>query len=173
MSDEEFAVDETQSPAVVALENAIIEFTGCIDDALPDVCSVGFTLGEGYVPFDPDPEDGCKADDVACSQAWVRAMNVQPKAGSGVGFSGEDCSVTLSLELEVGVLRCIKIPPRGAAPRATDVLVAGMQALTDMNAILCAALGCDVWDSIEIGQWNPNGPLGGQYGGTWTFSVEL
>lgn len=165
---------ENLPPAVLALQNAIITFTGCISDALPDICSVGFTLGEGYVPFDPDPDEDCKGTDVECSQAWVRAMNIQPKGGGAVGFGGADCSMTLTLELEVGVLRCLKIPPRAKAPTATDVLVAGMQALTDAQAILCAALACDAWDdTVQVGAWNPSGPLGGQHGGTWTFLVEI
>lgn len=166
--------DEGLPPAVLALQNALIEFTGCIDDALPDVCSVGFTLGEAYVPFDPDPGDGCKAADVECSQGWVRAINIQPKGGTAESFGGDDCAMTLTLELEVGVLRCIKIPAKGKAPIATDVLVAGLQALTDAQAILCAALACDAWDSApKVGSWNPTGPLGGQHGGTWTFMVEI
>lgn len=165
--------DESLPPAVQRLQDAIVEFTGCIDDALPDICSVGFTLGEAYVPFDPDPEDNCKAHDVQCSQAWIRVTDVQPSPGGIEGFGGDDCSLALRAGLEVGVLRCMEVPKRGKAPEAMDVLVYGMQALTDMNAILCAALGCEVWDSINVGQWQPQGPLGGQYGGLWTFTVEL
>lgn len=165
--------EENLPAAVVALQNALIEFTGCISDALTDVCSVGFTLGEAYVPFDPDPDEKC-AREAECSQAWVRVMNVQPKGASRESFGGEDCAISMSLELEVGILRCIKVPAKGKAPFATDVLIAGMQALTDMQAILCAALACDVWeDTLQIGQWNPQGPLGGQHGGTWTFMAEI
>lgn len=173
MSEMDLGSDEGLPSAVVELQNALIEFTGCIDDALPDICSVGYTLGESYVPFDPDPGTGCKAADVQCSQAWVRTMNIQPKPGGLDGWDGQDCALTLMMDIEVGVLRCLPVKRNGAAPTETDVLVAAMQALTDMRSILCAALNCEVWDAITVGAWNPTGPLGGQHGGTWTFTVEL
>ncbi|MBC7630407.1 hypothetical protein [Aeromicrobium sp.] len=165
--------DETLPPAVLALENAIVEFTGCIRDALPDICSVGFTLGESYVPFDPDPGDSCSATEAQCSQAWIRITDVQPAPGGLEGFSGQNCALSLIAGLEVGVLRCMEVPKKGRAPTETDVLVYGMQSLADMNAILCAALSCEVWEGINVGQWQPQGPLGGQYGGVWAFTVEL
>lgn len=51
-------------------------------------------------------------------------------------------------------------------------MVAAMQSMDDMNRILCAALGCEVWEHIDVGTWVPWGPLGFQYGGMWTFTVE-
>jgi hypothetical protein len=153
------------------LNTALVMFTGCIGESLADICSYGLTIGETYVPFDPDPEDNCPDDEAACSQAWVRVMGVNP---TDVPESFDnDCSVDLRLTLEVGVLRCLDIPEDGEAPTASDVLVAATQAMADMNAIYCAAMGCDVWDSIDSGSWVPTGPLGGQYGGIWTFDVEL
>jgi hypothetical protein len=89
------------------------------------------------------------------------------------GFGGDDCSAVLRIGLEVGVLRCIDVPEGGEAPTASDVLVASLQAMTDMRALYCAAMDCEVWDSIDSGTWAPSGPLGGQYGGVWTFDVEL
>lgn len=154
------------------IADAITEFTACIGNALEDICSFGWTIGEAYVPFDPDPEDECDDDDAVCSQAWVRVSNVQPLPGALEGWDG-DCSLGLSIDLEVGVLRCVDIPERGEAPTATDVLVAAMQSMKDMRAILCAATGCEVWDDFKVGQWTPAGPLGAQYGGVWTFTVEL
>jgi hypothetical protein len=79
----------------------------------------------------------------------------------------------MRLTLEVGVLRCLDIPEEGAAPTAQDVLVAALQAMSDMRAIYCAAMACEVWDSIDSGTWTPSGPLGPEYGGVWTFDVEV
>lgn len=155
------------------LHDALVEFTACIGNALEDICSYGLTIGETYVPFDPDPDDECDADEVQCSQAWVRVIGVNPKPEAVENWAGEDCNLTLMMALEVGVTRCIEVPEHGEAPEASDVLVAAIQAVDDMRAILCAALGCDVWDSIKTGTWTPSGPLGGQYGGVWTFDVEL
>ena len=162
-SDEQPTADER-------LHDALIAVTGCVGTALEDLCSYGLTIGETYVPFDPDPEDNCPEDDAFCSQAWVRVMAVTP-VGQIDGFDGE-CGAILRLDLEVGVLRCFDIMEEGEAPSASDVMVAAMQAMTDMQAIYNAAMACEVWDSITSGQWSPSGPLGGQYGGTWTFQVD-
>lgn len=168
-------VTPTETEPTERLHEALVEFTACIGNALEGVCSYGFTIGEAYVPFDMDPDEDCddSEDDVSCSQAWVRVASVVPQSGGVEGFGGQDCYLTLSLDLEVGVLRCLEIPEDGEAPTTTDVLLAGLQAMDDMNAMLCAALGCEVWDSISVGQWQPVGPLGGQYGGIWTFTVEV
>jgi hypothetical protein len=153
------------------LQDSLIAFTGCVGEAVADICSYGLTIGEAYVPFDPDPEDDCDEDEALCSQMWVRVTGVQPVAVTD-SFGG-DCGGTLRVDLEVGVLRCLEIEEGGEAPKASDVLVAATQAMADMQAIHCAAMSCEVWDAIESGAWSPSGPLGGQYGGMWTFSVEL
>lgn len=147
--------------------------TGAVGMALKDICSYGLTVGDSYVPFDPDEDDACEAEDVQCEQAWVRVMSVTPKQDPrSQGWAG-DCALTLIAALEIGVLRCFPVPPEGEAATATDVLVAAMQSNDDMNAILGAALNAEVWDSLNVGAWTPIGPLGGQYGGTWTFDVEF
>lgn len=165
----EMPLGSDESPAD-ALNEALLQFTACVGESLTDVCSYGITIGDSYVPFDPDPEDDCEEGEAACSQAWVRVMGITPTATTG--FDGGDCSATLSLDLEVGVLRCIETPEDGEAPAASDVLIASMQAMEDMKAIYCAAMSCEVWDSITAGEWSPTGPLGGQYGGIWVFTVQ-
>lgn len=161
-------------PAVEApdtLLDALTAFTGAIGEAIPDVCSYGLTIGETYVPFDPDPDDeGCDEEDAMCSQIWVRVTSVdvdQPESW------GNDCASTMNIGLEVGILRCIEIESGGEAPTASEVLAASMQSMTDMRAMYCAAMSTEVWDGIDVGQWSPIGPMGGQYGGAWTFTVEV
>lgn len=153
------------------INDALVAFTGCIGNAMLDICSYGLTIGETYVPFDPDNDDGCDAEDVACSQVWVRVMGISPIMSDS--FETADTAAVMRLTIEVGVLRCLDIPEEGSAPTATEVLVASMQAMSDMHAIFCAAMSCEVWNSIDSGDWNPMGPLGGQYGGSWTFTTEL
>jgi hypothetical protein len=155
------------------LYDAMNEFVGCISGALKDICTVGWTIGEAYVPFDPDEDDDCDVDEAMCSQVWVRVTTLSPSAGSVESFEGDTCALSLNMGLEVGIIRCVDIPEDGDAPTATDVLAAAMQSMADMRAILCAALGCEVWDAIGVGTWSPTGPLGGEYGGIWTFDVEL
>lgn len=178
-------VEET--PPDDRLVDALVAFTGCIANAVPDICSYGLTIGESYVPFDPDDDEPCTAEDVQCSQMWVRVENIVPTAINEESFDGQQCDVTLSVNIEVGVLRCIEIPEGGEAPKTSEVLAAAITAMRDMQAIQCAALNCkttrtypngeetevDIWASIDLGTWAPLGPLGGQYGGVWTLTVEL
>lgn len=155
-----------------ALNESLAAFTACIGESISDICSYGLTIGDSYVPFDPD-EDECEDDDDAavCSQVWVRVMSVTPVTTPS--FDDSDCTSIMQIDLEVGVLRCIEITEGGEAPTASQVLAAAMQAMDDMKAIHCAAMSCEVWDSISSGAWSPQGPLGAQYGGTWTFTVSV
>lgn len=159
-----------------AINTALAAFTSCIGESLIDICSYGLTIGGEYVPFNPDDEDGCEEGEAFCSQAWVRVDQVST---SGNPSWGGDCATEMSLTLEVGVLRCFGIEEDGEAPSATDVMTAAFQSMDDMNAIFCAAMNCEttegvhVFSSIESGTWVPQGPLGGQYGGTWTFTVTI
>lgn len=162
--------DEAVDPAQ-GITMSLVEFTGKIGEALEDLCSYGLTIGAQYVPFDPDPEDNCDADEAACSQAWVRVESVVPT--STVDGWDDDCSTVLEITLEVGILRCFGIEEDGEAPTASDVLWAAAQSMTDMKVIYDAAMSSGAWSKINSGAWSPEGPLGGQYGGTWTFVVEV
>lgn len=155
------------------LKDALLEFVGAVGTALEDICSYGLTIGEAYVPFNPDEDDECDDDEAMCSQVWVRVAGVSPLPNGAEGWGGDPCAVSFQMDLEVGVIRCVEIPEDGEAPTAMEVTVAGLQALEDMNTLQCAAMECEVWESITIGSWVPLGPLGGQYGGVWTFTVEL
>jgi hypothetical protein len=153
------------------LLKALIEFTGCIGGAV-DVCSYSLIHGEGYVPFAPDDDEddeACEEED--CSQVWVRVTNIE--VVSTKGWDDTTCALARRVGLEVGIIRCMKVVPEGEAPSATDMLAYAMQAMEDANALMCSALGCDVWHEITIGQWTPLGPLGGEYGGQWTMTAEL
>lgn len=168
------------------LLNSLTQFTGCIGNALDGVCSFGLIMGDNYVPFDPDEDEDCDSDEGEgpdCTQAWVRVMDIGVKSfAPGSGFDGNPDRVfgtTKTISLEVGVLRCISLPEEGKAFSTTDMLEGAVQSIEDMDAILCAAMNCrdedgeDLWTEITVGRWAPMGPLGGQYGGTWTFTVEL
>lgn len=179
----------TETPQNRRLEDAIVAFTRCIAQAVPDICSYGWTVGEAYVPFNPDENEDCPEDIVQCEQLWVRVENVVPVTINEGGFGGDTCAVDLRVNLEVGIMRCFVIPEEGEAPTTSEVLGGALLSMSDMRAIMCAALTCkrpateweqgdaegmvDIWESIELGTWVPLGPLGGQYGGVWTFTVEL
>lgn len=159
-----------------AINTALVEFTGCIGAAFDDICSYGLTIGDSYVPFDPDEDnDTCEdeEDGAVCSQVWVRVMSVSPSAAAVESWTGDTTEISVSLSVEVGVLRCMEVMEKGEAPTESQVLAAALQTMDDMRAILCAALGCEVWDALNVGNWSPFGPMGGQYGGTWSFTTEI
>lgn len=160
------------STYVDRLNEALVTFTGCIGEALSDICSYSLTVGESYVPFLPDEDDDCDDDEEFCSQVWVRVVSVNA-VDEPVEFNGRYGPGSMALDIEVGVLRCFDVPEGGEAPTATDVLAGAVQAMEDMNSVYCAAMNCEVWEAIESGQWIPSGPTGGQYGGTWSFSVTV
>lgn len=172
-------IADCQSEALVRderLHTGLIEFMASVGSAL-DICSYGLIIGDSYVPFDPDEdeEEECVDEDYgfACEQAWVRVAQATPTGG--VDTFGGMCGQEMVLNLEVGVLRCLPIPEKGAAPKASDMLVATLQSMDDMNAMYRGAMGVDddLFDEIVAGDWSPVGPLGGQYGGIWTFTVTL
>lgn len=173
----EMGSEEFPETAADRLNAMLVSFTGCIGEALDDLCTYGLTIGEAYVPFDPDEDeaDDEACDDGGCNQMWVRVMSINPKSVDS--FTGDGCSVTLAIDVEVGILRCFPIMEDGEAPTATQVLEAHMQSMTDMQAIMCAALSCDAIEedanAINIGTWSPMGPMGGEYGGFWTFTIEV
>lgn len=178
----EFPIPGDPSLLGDAINSRLIGFTGCIGSALEGICSYSLTFGEIYVPFKPDEEDDCDEDtEDDCNQAWVRVTDISvayddkgwdSTPGNGDGCEGT-CGGTFKFGLEVGVLRCYEIPEEGAAPTATQVMSIAMQSMIDMSMIYQAAMNCEVWESIEAGQWQPEGPLGGQYGGFWNFTVEM
>lgn len=155
------------------LHEALLDFTGCVGESIPDMCSYGLTVGETYTPFLPDDDDECEDDESVCSQLWVRVMSVSPTPGAIDGWDRTECGSLMQLDLEVGWLRCVDIPDGGEAPTSTNVTTGALQSMSDMIAVQCAALSCEVWDSINVGTWTPIGPLGDQYGGVWTFTVVV
>lgn len=180
------SVMPAEDPLGEAINAALLGFTGCIGSAFDDICSYSLTFGEVYVPFKPDEGEECEDGEEDCSQVWVRVTDVNvefspdaqmdPSPGpAGDDGCGSDpfCGGKFTLGLEVGVLRCYEIPEEGEAPTATQVMAGAVQAMYDMSTVYQAAVHCEVWSAIDPGQWQPEGPLGGQYGGYWNFTVEL
>ena len=163
-------------PATAAdrLNAALVLLTGCIGSSFDDICTYGLISGDTYVPFDPDPEDdGENCDEYGCGQVWVRIEQISAITPDSWD---KNCSVSFRIEIEVGIIRCFEVPEGGEAPTASAMLGYAMQSNEDMNRIFCSAMSCDEvddeFDSIVAGSWLPLGPIGGQYGGTWSFTLE-
>lgn len=168
--------DEQPLTAADRLNAALVLLTGCIGSSFDDICTYGLISGDTYVPFDPDPEDAEdneNCDDYGCGQVWVRIESINAITPDSWE---NNCSITFRVEIEVGVIRCFEVPDGGEAPTASAMLGYAMQSNEDMNRIFCAAMGCDdvedEFDKITAGSWLPLGPMGGQYGGTWSFTLE-
>ena len=157
------------------LQTALLLFTERVCAPL-DVCAYSLTIGESYVPFNPDEDDEtCDEAEAYCAQAWVRVDMTSFVTSESFG---NQCGGQMSLSLEVGVLRCVETPEDGEAPYASDVAAAALQAMDDMYTIHCAAMeeedpDDELWTDIESVQWTPSGPSGGLVGGIWTFTVTL
>lgn len=171
-------VDSGLSSKPATLEDAVLAFTGAIGEAIPDVCTYTLIYGDKYIPFRPDEEEEEAGDDGEpspcenneCDQLWVRVAMVTIAGDVPQSFGGS-CEGLYQLDLEVGIQRCVRVEDDGEAPRANDLMVGAMQMLDDMQAIFKAAMGLEVWDSIDAGAWLPSGPEGGQYGGSWDFTA--
>ena len=154
-----------------SITDSMAALLGCLDLAVPDVCSFGWTVGEAYVPFDPDPDEQCADDDVMCSRVWLRVGGIATDS-AGSGF-GQTVQGDFSLNLEVGINRCFDIPEGGQAPTASEVLEAAAKSMDDMDRILCAVVNCQAFNDVVPLSWTPDGPLGGIYGGIWNFQVDI
>lgn len=186
MTDEIDIDDSGAIPPGAVLTTGLLNVAMSVGAALDDLCSYGLTVGESYVPFDPDPEDeDCGHDEGGCSQAWVRVMSISDRLLTEEGgdwSEGDldsadedgDCSCGFVVDFEVGAIRCFPTADGGAAPTATEVLLASGQTMDDMAAIRCAVMNTK-WPgaSLEVGQWVPMGPAGMMYGGVWTFTVTV
>ena len=148
------------------LMRALLEFTECVGTSIPDICAYALTVGETSMAFG-SPEE-CDNGGDECEQIWVRVDSVDVEAQE---TWGGDCAATWTITLEVGVNRCF--PEDETLPDPATLLVAVSDAMSDMQKIQCAAMSCDVWDSIQAVNWAPHGPLGGRHGGIWGFIVKV
>lgn len=119
-------------------------------------------------------------------QTYLRVGEIYPTAGQGSPFPNIDaaqrgvgCGVTLlALHLYLGVIRCAHtLDDHGTPPTATEMSDDALSALADM-AILLDVISCrvpEVWgvQQVKVGQWTPQGVLGGCAGGEWEFYVAV
>lgn len=153
-----------------ALGNLLMEFLETIGDEFPDICSYAIVVGDQFVDFAPD-DDECEDfgdDEIACGKIWLRVV-----AASMVevpdSWDGYECG-TWGLTLEVGIERCFPVIADGEAPTSTTMTALALEGTRDVQTIVRAALGVEIWDSINVGAWTPYAG-GGVYGGSWTFDV--
>lgn len=138
-----------------------------IDD-VPGVCFCGVVTGDVMVA---DSAGDC---DTVCGMAWVRLVNAQPVAGVGVpSETAGNCTSEVGFDLEVGILRCIRIPEDGEPLTVEEQAEATELQMDDALLIRRALVCCESMSTKDfiLRGYTPMGPLGGLYGGAWLISV--
>lgn len=145
------------------------------ENELPGLCFCGIIAGDQ--PYDATGVGGECDEDEVDGQAWVRLALGYPSMSTGVAdTTPNNCaSKGFGFDLEVGIMRGIRIEERGLELPAEEMLAATQLQIADMLTIQQALLCCNGLNGEDfiIGQYRPIGPEGGLVGGSWTVSVTL
>lgn len=140
------------------------------EDGSPPTCFCGVIPGDAAVG---DYAGDCAS---ACGMAWVRLMSMYPAVNTGiVSEQPGNCSATIGLEIEIGMLRCMSIPedgeplPPGELLEVTDLQT--RDAMSMWRAVVCCS-SIDPKGSI-LSAYQPMGPMGGLVGGSYTVRTML
>ena len=141
-------------------------------DGVPDVCFAG------VIPGDTPYADMAKVGNCGrkCGMAWVRLDSLYPAEAPGVQKAvPNNCSARIGFDVEIGILRCIKIPERGK-PWPADLThkssdLQARDAMTMWRAVECCS-SIDPQDRL-LNIYSPMGPLGDLVGGSWSLMGVL
>lgn len=109
--------------------------------------------------------------------AWVRLQDMFPSNTPGVQWSGPfDQSVSTTLLVEVGVVRCFDWPQDGSFGE-DDLLAIWEQQMRDAGALQRAIHCCtnSTWDASQlvVGNYRPIGPEANMTGGMIVLALQL
>jgi hypothetical protein len=147
------------------------------ENELPPLCFCGIIAGE--TAYDATGiGEGCDEDDddAGCGQAWVRLVAAYPSSNVGqADVMPGNCGNGFGFDLEVGILRCIRIEEEGGVLPAEEMLEAVQLQIADMLTMQQALKCCGSLNNEDfvLGQYAPIGPMGGLVGGTWLISIGL
>lgn len=147
------------------------------ENGLPPLCFCGIIAGE--TAYDATGiGEGCDEDDenAGCGQAWVRLVSAYPSSNVGqADVMPGNCGNGFGFDLEIGMLRCIRIEEEGGVLPAEEMLEAVQLQVADMLTMQQALLCCEAlkMEDFVLGQYAPIGPMGGLVGGTWLISVSV
>lgn len=117
-----------------------------------------------------------------CAMAYIRLDSMGPSTAT---FPDTDLNAVLAGPLvavfHVGIARCVAVQDEaGNPPAAEQQTMEAQQFLTDARAlrrvIACTRAAHPVHlprKSVQLGRWNPQGPLGGCAGGYWPLSLRV
>lgn len=150
---------------------SLLELVGCLEREFGDegFCFIGVIYGD-QAPLDYGTD----------GMAWVRLESVYPSTVFPEPDQETGCGAPLAFEVEIGVARCAPMPNslNGALPTVEQQEDAARLGVADMRAIQRAVLCCFGADGqqrfreVAVGTYQPLGPMGGVYGGTWSLTVS-
>lgn len=157
-------------PQMVALRD-------CLGSSLrkyggPEVCSLSIRPGAG-IPA--DWAGGCGDRN---GQAWVRLVSVYPSTAFPQPATAARVGAKLAFDVELGVLRQAIVwneDDNGDGLPPTDEQNEYMSELQTLDMLaMHAALVCCLDDNPDmvLGLYEPLGPDGDMYGGTWSATVD-
>lgn len=129
----------------------------------PAVCMCTILPGEAV------PMDYCGNGDCG-GMAWVRLQSLTQDESAS--FTPASCFLPLVATIEVGVLRSVEFDGQ-TLPSGEDQLRMALRQLDDMEAVQKALECCTADHKFRVGAYNPVGPQGGCFGGTWTVSMDV
>jgi hypothetical protein len=137
---------------------------------LPPVCYCGVVPGSIAVA-DQIGECG----DV-CGMAWARLDQMYHATVAGVPSTEPgNCTKALSIDIEVGILRCMSLGGPGGPPEPSDLLQSTEVQMADAECMYRAISCCPALPTQDtvIAPYVPLGPDGGLVGGTFLCSVMI
>lgn len=126
----------------------------------------------GLLPGSEVAHDYLTNCDDKCGLAYVQTGIASPS--NGIGVANEEvnnCGSLFGFEVEMGILRCLMAGDEDGAPPTPEALAAAASLqykdiLTMRRAVMC----CQPKPYI-LGIYQPYGPAGGAYGGTFALTL--
>lgn len=110
-------------------------------------------------------------DDGPCGMAWVRLESAKPV--TGIDLTDEtlnNCGADLGFDVEVSIIRCAVVLEDAGPPSEAEQLEMATQQWKDMMTMRTAIACCEIGDVI-LRTYEPFGPTGGVFGGSWSVSM--
>ena len=123
----------------------------------------------------------CGAEDQAGGQLYLRVDNIWP---SGMPFPEQlrkpmPCAVPmLAVSVSVGIVRCAHTLDDYGNPPSSEDLTGDALALLEDATLIWEALqtlkgAVPGVATVQLGQWTPEGPMGGCASGEWAFTLGV
>jgi hypothetical protein len=152
----------------------MVELAACLGAQIEE-SGLGKMCFLGILPGDVAMVDaGSCEDDTPCGSAWVRLVQVYPSDQFPSPSTTATCATALAYELEIGIVRCVKVMDgEGNLPSVEELVDTTRLQLADMAAMRRAISCCSsIKDrSYVLSAYTPTETGGGVGGGSWNVTV--